>query len=308
MIEKIKLILRNFLFGIYMRFSSLMIRISMAMYNTENEFLSTLGENLKNKLTIRKEHINPVLQKMLQGERDEQYVKDYYEILKKADKFLRHATEEKIEMAVNKYGLTYGKKDKWGRRYEHYGFYDYKHRNHGMTLDEAMKKEVNERVTTDDDYQILYMFDNKPIDDGLTRLDHLKKDENGNFILDDKGNPIAMNELEKSNVKRFPLKVTRKNDNVVNKIEQITSFLHVKMIGEDYRQLEFFIDKKFKLFDHLNDDLIFHELIDIDSVWINDEYGEKYGFNVQNYEKYFDYDQIFDVLKFKAIIIKNLNK
>jgi len=49
--------------------------------------------------------------------------------------------------------------------------------------------------------------------------------------------------------------------------------------------LEFFIPAKYKTFELSEESDIFVELINIKQVWINDEYGELYGFKIKNFRK-----------------------
>jgi len=106
--------LKNLIVSIYIFFHTWIIRISSALYKTEEEILKAKPEDLneKNKHNIRQQHRNPVIERMVQGQRDEQYVNDYYEILKKADSFLKTANPEKIEMVADKHGMSLGKKDR----------------------------------------------------------------------------------------------------------------------------------------------------------------------------------------------------
>ena len=60
-----------------------------------------------------------------------------------------------MAIAADKYGTSYGMKDRWGRRYEHYGFFDDKHKHVGKTLAEVLAMEFEERRTKDDDYELL---------------------------------------------------------------------------------------------------------------------------------------------------------
>lgn len=282
-----------------------MLRIGSALYNTEVEILKADPEDLneKNKQNIRQRQRNPIAEKMLQGQRDEQFVQDYYEVLKKADKFLKTASPEKVAMAADKHGLSLGQKDRWGRRHDHYGFFDPKHKNYGMTLGEVMQKEVKERSTDDDDYEVMFMFDNRPITEGLSKTNQIVETEKESIKLGYE----AMNEYQKALTRKFPMTVIRNNDNALNKIEQLTDFLHVKRIGSNIVLLEFFIDKKYKLFDNLTNNVIFDEITDFKQVWIKDEYDGRYGFSVESYHKYLDYDVTYDVLKFKATQIENFN-
>lgn len=293
--------LKNILLSLYFVICTWIARISNALYNTEEEILKakpgTLDE--KNKYNIRKQHNNPVIEKMFQGQRDEKYVKDYYEILKKADQFLKNSTPEKIEMAVDKHSMNLGKKDKWGRRYDHYGFFDPKNKNYGKTMSEVIQVQINERKTSDDDYPIEFMFNNKSIINGLSKFDEvfeIKKDSNELNLY---------NEYEEAINRKFPMVVIRKDNNVINKIEKLTEFLHVKKIGSDVRLLEFFIDKKYMLYDNLLNKKIMNELTDIEQVWINDEYDGKYGFLITEYCKYFQ-EKNYDILKFKGNKIEKI--
>ena len=267
---------------VYLHVHGWILRISIALYNTEEAIMKADPADLdeKNKMNQRMIHRNPLVEKMLQGQRDEAFVQDYYEILKKADKFLRTSSPEKIAMAADKYGMNFGQKDRWGRRYEHYGFYDPKNKNYGKTLGEAMEAEIEERKTKDDDYPLEFMFDNSPLEHGIAKVDEIveSKREVSNTGFE------AMNSYEKSKRKNFPLKIIRSKD-VSNKIEQLTDYLHVKKLNSKHRILEFFVPAKYKTFDIDKKSDIFKEITDIDQVWLTDEYGGKYGYVVTGYRK-----------------------
>jgi hypothetical protein len=278
------------------------MRISAALYNVDQEDLKADATNLlneKEKHTLRQQHRNPVINRMQMGQRDEQMIKKYYEILRGADKFMKTASPEKIEMVADKHGMNLGKKDKWGRRPdEHFGFYDPKNKNYGKSLAEVMKDELDERTSKDEDYPILFMFDNRPIKAGLAVTDE---------IVETKDGYEAVNEFKKALNKKFPMRIVRDDKDIANKIERLTDFLHVKKIDQDtHRVLEFFIDKKYKVFENLENSDIFDEIINFRQVWIKDEYDGIYGFKIQNYYKYLDYDEVFDVLKFNATTIENI--
>ena len=268
---------------VYLAIHSIILRISIALYNTEEAIMKADPADLdeKNKMNQRMIHRNPLVEKMLQGQRDEQFVQDYYEILKKADKFLRNSSPDKIAMAADKYGMNYGQKDRWGRRYEHYGFYDPKSKNYGKTLAEAMKAEVEERKTKDDDYPLEFMFDNSPLEDGIAKVNEIKETSSKS----DTGFE-ALNSYEKAKIKKFPLRVIRKEE-VPNKIEQLCHFLHVKKVTSEHRILEFFIPAKYKTFDIKEESDIFTEIININQVWLTDEYGGRYGYTVTGFRKRF---------------------
>jgi len=283
-----------------------MVRIAIALHNSEEDIMKA-DPNLaeKDKKNQRMQHRNPVINKMEQGQRDEKFVQDYYEILKKADKFMKNATPEKIAMTADKFGMNYGMKDKWGRRYEHYGFYDPKSKYYGLTLAEVIEKQIEERKTKDDDYPLEFMFDNSPIEEGLSKITQIKE------TMRDVSNTgfEALNELEKAKIRKFPLKIVRSKD-VINKIEQLTSYIHVKkvteILEEQHRILEFFIPKFYKVFDLSEKSDIFEELINIEQVWLTDEYGSKYGYQITGFRKMIDFDNQYGVIKFNAIKIKEL--
>ena len=100
-------------------------------------------------------HRNQTLEKFYAGKTDEKYVREYYEILKKADKFIRTATPYQMALAADKHGSSYAQKDPRGKKYEHFGFYDEKHRHTGKTIGEVLIKEYEERRLKDDDYMCI---------------------------------------------------------------------------------------------------------------------------------------------------------
>jgi len=289
---------------VYLYIHGWIIRITIALYNTEEQIMKADPNDLdeKNKNNQRMRHRNPLVEKMLQGQRDEQFVQDYYEILKKADKFLRNSSPEKIAMTADKYGMNFGQKDKWGRRFEHYGFYDPKHKNYGKTLAEAMQAEIEERKTQDDDHPLEFMFDNSPIETGIAKTHEIIETKRE---VSDTGYE-AMNSFEKAKKRKFPLTVIRDNEDAINKIERLTDYLHVKKSSSKHRILEFFIPKKYKLFEYSEESDIFTEIININQVWLIDEYGGRYGYTITGYRKRLDFDDRYEIVKLDGIRIENL--
>jgi hypothetical protein len=320
--------LKKAYFWCYIKIHTILISISIALYNTEQDILKADPNDLteKDKRTTRKLHRNPTLEKFYAGKTDEKYVQEYYEILKKADKFMRTATPHQMALAADKRGTNYGMKDQYGRRYEHYGFYDDKHKHAGKTVGEILVAEFEERRTKDDDYEILHIFNNKPIEVGLGRIfDVVKKTDKvetvpvissitktesaeiANVTDYQQQNVYEVNDmLERSKSFEFPIKVLRENYSSKNKIEQLTEFLHVKKIGFEYRQLEFFIPLKFKSTELTEDSDIFKELIDIKEVYLHGDYGELIGYGVIKYIKRITHNETHDVLKFEAIEMQNV--
>ena len=273
-----------------------MFILSVALRNTEYNLLkadpSTLDES--NSKIIRHLHSNQLLEKFYAGQSDEKYTKDYYELLKKADKFMRESTDHKKEIAADKYSMSLGTKDKYGRRQDHVGFFNEGHKHAGKTMSEVLKLEMEERRTKDDDYELLFISDNKPIVAGLSKIDSLVDSE---FSVSDLAN--------KSKTLEFPIKISRKKD-TVNKIEQITEFLHIKKIGLDHRQLEFFIPKKYKLQDQPEKSKIFKELLKFQYVYIQNDYGETIAFNMKRYMKSVEVDERYIVLKFHVVEMESI--
>jgi hypothetical protein len=248
-------------------------------------------------------HRNQTLEKFYAGNTDEKYVREYYELLKKADKFIRVATPYQMALAADKHGSSYGMKDQYGRRYEHYGFFDEKHKNAGKTIGEVLVLEFEERRIKDDDYELLSIHDNKPIEVGFVKvLDVVEKTKKENADFDYE----VQDMFKKSKQFEFPIKVVRDNENTTNKIEQLTEFLHVKKIGFEYRQLEFLIPLKFKTNDYTEDSDIFKELIDIKEVFLRNNYGELIGYGIIKYIKKINYNDTHDVFKFEAIEMQNM--
>ena len=282
-----------------------MIYISIALYNTEQEILKADPNDLdeKNNHTQRMRSRNPLLEKFYAGNRDEKYVKDYYEVLKKADKFIRNATPHQMAVAADKYGTSYGMKDQYGRRYEHYGFFDDKHKNAGKTLGEVLENEYLERRTKDDDLEIMYIFNNKPIEVGFVKvLDVVEKSEKENIEFE------VSDMYKKSKQFEFPIKAYRDDENVENKIEQLTEYLHVKKIGFEFRQLEFFIPLKFKTMDIEENSKIFEEITNIKSIFVKNDYGELMGFGIIKLMKRIKHNDTHEVWKFEGIEMQTVGQ
>jgi hypothetical protein len=190
----------------YIKIHTILIYISIALYNTETEILKADPNDLqeRDKKETRKLHRNQLLEKFYQGQTDEKYVQDYYELLKKADKFIRTATPHKVAVAADKYHMNYGQKDQYGRRYEHYGFFDGKHKHSGKTLAEVLAMEFEERRTKDDDLEILYIFNNKPIEVGLAKVMDVIEKKKGSL---DEYEVLDMQ--KKSKQFQFPIKINK---------------------------------------------------------------------------------------------------
>lgn len=296
-----------------------MTYISIALFNTEAEILKADPNDLdeRNNHTQRMRSRNQVLEKFYAGQTDEKYVKDYYEILKKADKFMKNATPNELAVATNKTlvfnkgnnsfkideNYRSNKKDKWGRRYEHYGFFDDKHKHAGKTLGEVLALEFEERRTKDDNYEMLYIFSNRPVEVGLKDVfDSIGKKTKGDEVID----IVDINKASKQF--KFPIIIIRENQECRNKIEELTEFLHVKKVGFEYRQLEFFIPLDFKTDEHDENSEIFKDIIDFQQIFIRDDYGELIGFGIEKFVKRIKYNDTHEVLKFYGNEMENMGR
>jgi hypothetical protein len=257
----------------------------------------------RDKKNQRMMYRNPFIEMLVSGVRQEKLINDYYEVLRKADKFIRTATPYQMALAADKHGSSYAQKDPNGKRYEHFGFYDEKHRHAGKTIGEVLIAEYEERRLKDDDYELLGIYNNEPVEVGLAKVMNVIKkiDEND---LDSQYEVKDM--TEKSKTFEFPIKVIRENENAINKIEQLTEFLHIKKIGFDYRQLEFLIPLKFRTNDCADDSDIFKELINIKEVFLRNDYGELTGYGIIKFIKRIQLNDTHDVLKFEAIEMQNM--
>lgn len=237
---------------------------------------------------------------------DENYVQQFYEILKKADKFLRSANPAKIQRTAGKFGLNYGMKDGFGRRFEHYGFFADGHRFAGKSLKEVRDIEVAERQLDDDNYPVIIMYQNKKEFSFL---------ESASIILENDKGFYAPEIHELARMKKYPLTIVRESE-VRNRIEQLTDFVHVKHIGLEHKIVEFFVPNKFGLENVNDNDPIFKELINIKQIWFKDEYGDKNAYSVTKYYKRGVYNKFtekgepnpngFDIIKFKVTDIIEL--
>lgn len=307
---------QNIILWIYIKIHSIFINISIALYNTEQEILKAdpnINDEGSKKIT-RKRHRNLLLEKFYAGQRDEKYVQEYYELLKKADKFMRKSTARQIAVAADKHlrfeGQDYSNsngievKDKYGRRYSHFGFFDDNHKHAGKTLGEVLELEMTERRTKDDEYELLYIFNNKPIEVGLADImDVVEKTDNE----DAEHEYEVLDIWKKSKTFKFPISAYREDKNIVNKIEELTEHLHVKKIAFEIRQLEFFIPLKFKTENIKNNSKIFEEITNIKSIFVRNEYGEWIGFGIDKFVKRINYNNTHEVWKFEGIEMESVN-
>ena len=275
----------NVFVWVYIKVHTAFLNLGWAMEDAAMTNVDVDEKKKFNKRWIRSQ----LLQKFEQGQRDEKYVQDYYELLKKADKFMLNATPHQKAVAADKNAMNLGRKDQHGRRLDHIGFFGEGHKHHGKTVAEVLKQEMWDRRTTDDEYEILTIFNNEPIEGGLTKITDAVDKEYKTVDL-----------ANKSKSFEFPMSVVR------DRIEQLTQFLHVKKIGFEHRQLEFFIPTKFKLGAIERESNIFNEIIDIKQIYFRNDYGELIGFSVIDFSKRISVED-YEVLKFHALEMEIIN-
>lgn len=245
-----------------------------------------------------------LLEKFFQGKYDEQYTQKFYELLKKSDLFIKNSSPHKIGATADLHTPNYGKKDKYGRRYEHYGFFDEKHKHHGKTLSEVLEIELEERRTKDDNYKILEIINNKPIEVGLSQITDVVKEIKKK---DGKKEYIVVDTIEKSKKFKFPIMVARDNQKCVNKIEHLTEFLHIKKIAFEFRRFEFFIPLKFKTMDFSDDTSVIKDILNIKEFYIKNDYGELTGYAVKKFIERFEHAS-YEVFRFEGIEMKKIEE
>lgn len=295
----------------YIHIHTIFVNIGIILSRSEDQVFRVDPNinNEKNKLNYNKLHRVPFINRMNQGQKDEKYIQNYYELLHKADLFLKKSTSTRIAQVADRYSMSLGREDINGKKHDHFGFFDEKNKHYGKTLNEVLELEINERKLKDEHYDldVLYIFNNKPIDDGLSKAfsEHIIEiDENDDSY-------IGLTDAQKALKRKFPLIVERNNDNISNKIEKITDIIYVKRLDDINRIFEFFIPKKYKLYQQDENSDIFKQITNINRFWFRDEYGKLIGFTINEYVKHIidiDNQPDYEVLKFSGIEIQKIGK
>lgn len=302
MIKFFKKIYNKILYTIRVIFISIMITLS----NIEVQMFKSLGGKTKigsgaiTKMLFR----NTLLEKLFQGKHDEKYVQRFYEILRKADEFMRKSTPHKLAVSADTYAKTLGKEDKYGRKYDHFGFFDETHKYYGKTLEEAYQLELEERRTKDDKYELIDVINNKPIDVGLSKIGDVIeeiKDSNGRI-------KYVVNDLhQKSKQLKFPIQIVRDDDKCINKIEHLSEFLHIKRKPFEYRRFEFFIPLKYKTHKYDINHKIIKDIINIKEIYTRDKYNELTGYGINSFINRFIHNDMYDVFRFDGFEMKKIS-
>lgn len=286
--------LKKVLVWIYIRFYSLFLYLSLAAYYTEVDTLKQKGTKNVDIVQMIQYKQASILDKFVAGKFDEAYVQRFYEILYKADEFFMKKSPFEQAVAADRFAMNIGRKDPiTGEITDHHGFFDNKSKYAGKTLKEVIDTQIKERVTDDDEYEVIAVHSNKPIEMGLSEI---------LYGVDEEDNDLSY--FVKGGVKfKFPLYVKR-DKNVINKIEMLTETLYIKKIGMDVIQLEFFIPLKFKTNELEDDDDIIKELININNIFYKEKYGEIIGYSIDNFKKRVIYKD-YEVFKFIGKIMEN---
>lgn len=256
---------------------SALIKGSMAMNNLEQEVFKpadvddlTNGGNKE-----QQKRSSNLLESMRRGEYNAQYVKQFYEILRRADDIVLNSTPEEMRQLAERYGMGSAANTQYNMLTE-----DRVARHGNKTPQQIRDEEAKKRVTKDDNYEVDHMVSN---------IRNVKN------ILEAAGGAPKQYE--------FSLKVSRDQE-VVNKIEELSEFLHIKHVGENHKILEFFIPKKYKvtIVEHV---AALNELKNFQYVWFTDKYGKRYDYNVRKFYK-LSSNQEYDVIKFNAVIMETM--
>lgn len=306
----------NIWLWIFITYKSIMTNIAIMLYNIDVDIFKVNPDGLDSskKLVYRMRNRSRVLNNMDQGIKDEKFVKDFYETLKKADLFMKNATPHKMAVVADRYSILakdpYSGKDidttklddETSDNNRHFGFYHKSNKNFGKTLNEVLEQETLDRRVDDDDYPLLYIYDNTPHKFGFTDLDKLT-------VVD--GDEVrVLTEKEISSKLIFPISIRRSDDTIVNKIEMLTQTLHVKRVAFNTRLFEFLIPNKYKLNELYESSPIWDELKMIDQIYMTNKYGEMTGFKIDSFFKTFQYGEYelngeskfeYTIIKFKGI-------
>jgi len=289
---------------------------------------------------VQKSAQEQLIDKLVAGDRDQQFVKDFYEILKKADEYVMNSSAEKMSADMSKWGMsrsdeyTWGDKEYWesgevvkyvnkkgktirrrvkkkkklgdGKITTHEGYFDPKSRNYGKTLREAMKSQVVDRVDDEFDYEVEFMVSAKStrVSQGFTDL----SDDFLSYSNPDDSTPESINLKKVDHNKKRAISVYRENKEIKNKIEDLTDYLHIKKMGLNVKLLEFFIPLKYKVFELEENSTIFKELIEnTNIVYIYGEYGENFGYKVGKYHsRKLESNEHYGIIRFTAELIEKI--
>lgn len=255
-----------------------LLKSSLAMKSTEEEIFAPDPAQLQTgqKKEFQKLSSSQLLESLRRGEYNAQYVNYFYEVLRRADDIVANSTPEEMKMLAERYGMGDAAKNSYNMLSE-----DFKSRYGDKDAKQVRKEQLKERVTSDDSYDIDHMVINKRT---LT-----------NVFESAQGAPRKYD---------FTLKVTRKYQ-AVNKIEELSEYMHVKHIGDNHKLLEFYIPKKFGITHMSNLDAL-NEIKSFDYVQFSDAYGKQFQYSIKKFYKTTENNH-YDVLKFNAVLIENIN-
>lgn len=259
---------------------SALLNSSIAMKNVEQDVRTV--EQLpsyqgQGQQRFKKQSRMSLLESMKQGEYNAQYVDYFYEVLKKADDLVLNSTPQQLQLLAEKYGMG----DHAAARYNF--LHESQKQIHGnKSPQEIRREEYSRRVTGDDNY---------PVERIVTNRKNMKN------VLDHAMGGSAQYSYSISVQRMYQTK---------NAIEIVTELLHVKEMGSQHRLIEFYIPKKYgvKQLQHTNPN-IYQEMISIQGVSFNDDYGQPSDYKITGFYKMSE-NGMYDVVKFKGHKIEQI--
>lgn len=254
-----------------------LLKSSLAMKSTEEEIMAPDPAQLQTgqKKEFQKISSSQLLESLRRGDYNAQYVNYFYEVLRRADDIVANSTPEEMRLLAEKYGMGETTDNQFKFLHE-----DHKAKYGDKSQQQIRKEQILQRVTGDDSYDIDHMVINKRT---VT-----------NMFESAQGAPRKYD---------FTLKVNRKFQSI-NKIEELSEYMHVKHIGENQKLLEFYVPKKFGITSPDNSDAL-NEIKTFDYVSFTDQYGKQFQYSIKKFYK-LSQNNNYDVLKFNAVHIQNI--
>src|SRR5208337_3733790 len=160
--------IKKILFKLYLIYHSIMINIGMMLSRSEAQVFIGEANDLDSNHTItqRMPFKNKTMEEFYQGKISEQTLQDYYEILKKADIFIKESTPLKLATTADKLSMNWGREinvdridpnriDRTQDDMMEYSGFDKMHKFYGKTQKEAQEILYKEIGTQDTGYELI---------------------------------------------------------------------------------------------------------------------------------------------------------
>ena len=235
---------------------SFFIKISLTLSKLEND----LFKNSKDKIYSGDgSEVDNIQNELLKSLRKGEYNKEYVDKFYKILKISDNIIEGDKSILKNiskKYGMDRGNED--------LNFY----LNSNISYDKSKNKE---RYNSKDGYEIENIIKNNI--EVLNPLEVLKNEK-----------PIKITKIKSKNIDRE------------NKIEEYCEYLYIKKYNNEYKLLEFYVNKDININSYIED------FKKIDNIFFKDKYGEFNNFNIMEYTGIDELNN-YNILKFKAKLI-----